>query len=56
MEEINYLAHRVSEQGVRPSNVNLKAITECAPLWTYMEILAYLGLVGHYRWFIKGFA
>ena len=37
-EEINYLAHRVSEQGVQPSNANLKAITECAPLQTYMEI------------------
>ena len=23
--------------------------------WTYMEIWAFLGLVGHYWWFIKGF-
>ena len=55
-EEINYLAHQVSKQGVQPSNTNLKAITECAPLQTYMEIQAILGLVGHYRQFIKGFA
>ena len=35
--------------------MNLKAITECAPLWTYTEIRAFLSLVGHYRWFIRGF-
>ena len=29
-EEINYLAHQVSKQGVQPSDTNLKAIAECA--------------------------
>ena len=55
-EEINYLAYQLSKWGIWPSNTNLKAITECAPPQTYMEIQAFLGLVGHYRWFIKGFA
>ena len=55
-EERNYLAHWVSKQGVWPSDANLKAIAECAPPWTYTEIHAFLGLIGHYRWFIKGFA
>ena len=54
-EEINYLAHQVSKQGVRPSDTNLKALTDFAPPQTYTEIWAFLGLVGHYRWFIKGF-
>ena len=54
-EEINYLAHQVSKRGVRPGDVNVKAITVYAPLQTYMEIRAFLGLVGHYRWFIKSF-
>ena len=54
-EEINYLAHWVSKEGVCPSNVNLKAIAECALPQTYMEVHAFLGLVGHYRWFIRGF-
>ena len=49
------MAHQLSELGVRPSNVNLKAIAECAPPKTYMEIQAFLGLMGYYRWFIKGF-
>ena len=55
-EEINYLAHQVSKRGVWPSNLNVKAIAEYAPPQTYTEIRAFLGLVGHYRWFIKGFA
>ena len=54
-EEINYLAHRVSKQGVQPSDTNLKAIAECVLPQTYMEIHAFLGLIGHYRQSIKGF-
>ena len=34
----------------------MKAITKYAPPQTYTEIRAFLGLVGHYRQFIKGFA
>ena len=55
-EKINYVYHQVSKQGVQPSDTNLKAIAKCAPLQTYTEITAFLSLVGHYRWFIKGFA
>ena len=33
----------------------LRAIMECAPPQTYMEIHAFLGLIGHYWQFIKGF-
>ena len=54
-EEINYLAHRVSKQGVQPSDANLKPTAKCAPPQTYMEICAFLCLVGHYRQFTKGF-
>ena len=36
-EEINYLTHWVSKQGVWPSDANLKAITECTLPQTYME-------------------
>ena len=55
-EEITYLAHPVSKDGVHPSNLSLKAITECMPPQTYTEMHAFLGLVCHYRRFIKGFA
>ena len=55
-EEINYMAHQVSKRGVQPSNINVKAIAEYAPPQTYTEIRAFLSLMGHYRWFMKGFA
>ena len=45
----------MSKQGVEPSDANLKAIAECAPPQTYTEIHAFLGIVGHYKQFIKGF-
>ena len=51
-DEINYLAHHVSKEGMQPSKENLKDVAECALPWTYMEIQAFLGLVGHYRQFI----
>ena len=53
--EINYLAYHVCKEGVWPSKENLKAVAEFAPPQTYTEIRAFLGLVGHYQWFIKGF-
>ena len=55
-EEIDYLAHKVSKEGIQPSNTNMRAIAKYAPPQTYTEIRAFLGLVGHYRHFIKGFA
>ena len=55
-EELNYLGHWVSKWGVWPSNTNLKAITECTLPQIYTKIWAFLGPVGHYRQFIKGFA
>ena len=54
--EINYLAHHVSKEGVRPSKKNLKSIAQCPPPDTYTKVKSFMGLVGHYRCFIKGFA
>ena len=53
--EINYLTHHVSKEGMQTSKENLKAVAEFSPPQTYMEIWSFLGLMGHYRWFIKGF-
>ena len=54
--EINYLAHHVSKKGVLPSKKNLESITQCPPPDTYTKVKSFVGLVGHYRHFIKGFA
>ena len=45
--EINYLAHQVSRKEVRPLMKDLESIAQCLP---------FVGLVGHYRCFIKGLA
>ena len=54
-EGINYLEHQVSKEGVRPSDLNLKAVAEHAPPQTYTEVHNFLSLVGHCQQFIKGF-
>ena len=41
---------------MQPSNLNLKAVAECVSPQMYTEVCAFLGLVGHYRKFIKGLA
>ena len=54
--EINYLAHHVSQKGVLPSKKNLESIAQCPPPDTYTKVKSFVGLVGHYMHFIKGFA
>ena len=54
--EINYLAHHVIQKGVLPSKKNLESIAQCPPPDTYTKVKSFVGLVGHYRCFIKGFA
>ena len=54
--EIIYLAHHVSKDGVKPSHKNVAFILECPVLKTFTKICSFTGAVGHYRYFIKGFA
>ena len=54
--EINYLAHHGSQKGVLSSKKNLESIAQCLPPDTYTKVKSFVGLVGHYRCFIKGFA
>ena len=54
--EINYLAHHVSWKVVLPSKKNLESIAQCPLPDTYTKVKSFMGLVGHYRCFIKGFA
>ena len=54
--EITYLAHQVLKDGVCPSNLNLENNCRMYPPQTYMQVQAFLSLVGHYMRFIKVFA
>ena len=42
--------------GVLPSKKNLESIAQCPPPDTYTKVKSFVGLVGHYRHCIKGFA
>ena len=55
-EKIEYFGHSVSLKGVWPSRDNLKAITKYLEPTTYTAIKGFIGLMGHYRCFIKDFA
>ena len=46
----------MSKRGVLPSKKNLEAITQCPFPDIYTKVKSFVGLVGHYRRFIKGFA
>ena len=46
----------MSKKGVQPSKKNLESIAQCPPPDTYTKVKSFVGLVGHYRRFIKGFA
>ena len=46
----------MSQKGVFPSKKNLESIAQCPPPDTYTKVKSFVGLVGHYRRFIKGFA
>ena len=54
--KINYLAHHVSQKGVLPLKKNLESIVQSPPPDMYTKVKSFVGLVGHYRCFIKGFA
>ena len=54
-KEIQYLGHILSATGIRPLPAKTHAIQHMQPT-TPKQVRAFLGLVGYYRKFIKGFA
>ena len=55
-DEITFLGHEVSVEGMKLGTVNLKAIAEMAPPKTYTEIRRFTGMMGFFRRFIKGYS
>ena len=55
-KEVSYLGHRVTEEGLLPDSSLLAAIREIPPPKTATEVHSFLGLAGHYRRYVKGFA
>ena len=55
-KEVNYLGHRVTEEGLLPDPSLLAAIRDIPPPKTATEVRSFLGLAGYYRRYVKGFA
>ena len=55
-KEIQYLGHILSTTGIRPLPAKSHAIQHMQPPPTPKQVRAFLGLVGYYGKFIKGFA
>ena len=55
-KEIQYLGHILSDTGIRPLPALTHTIQHMQPPTTTKQVRAFLGLVGYYRKFFKGFA
>ena len=55
-DEITFLGHEISADGMKPGTANLKAIAEMAPPKMYTEIQCFTGMTGFFRRFIKGYS
>ena len=56
LEELHYLGHIVSADGVRPMPDKLDSIRKLAPPTTVKEIQQFLGLAGYYRKFVPRYS
>ena len=54
-KEIQYLGHILSATGIQPLPSKMHGIQHMQPPTTPKQVRAFLGLVGYYRKFIKGF-
>ena len=55
-DEIMFLGHEISADGMKPGTANLKVIVEMAPPKTYTKIWRFTGMTGFFWQFIKGYS
>ena len=51
-----FLGHIVSEEGIQVDQKKIKVIIEWKPPRNITEVRSFLGFVGYYKRFIKGFS
>ena len=56
MEEILYLGHKISAQGIRVDEEKIEAIRSWPKPKTLTQLRGFLGLCSYYRRFVKGFS
>ena len=55
LRDVSFLGHIVSEEGIRVDPRKIEVIIEWKPSRNVTEVCSFLGLVGYYRKFVKGF-
>ena len=56
LREVSFLKHIVSEEGIQVDPRKIDMIIEWKPPRNVTEVHSFLGLVGYYRRFVKGFS
>ena len=56
LREVYFLGHIVSEEGIQVDPRKIEVIIEWKPPRNVTEVRSFLGLVGYYRRFVKGFS
>ncbi|GBG76415.1 hypothetical protein CBR_g22163 [Chara braunii] len=55
-QELEYLGHFVTPEGISPLSDKIQAIQECSESWNVADVRSFLGLAGYYQRFIKGYS
>lgn len=55
-QEVDFLGHRVSRDGLAVMKEKVQAIVEWPPLVNIKDVRSFLGLAGYYRKFVQGFS
>ena len=56
LNEMSFLGHIVSKEGIRVDPKKIEVIVEWKPPRNVIEVHSFLGLVSYYRRFVKGFS